>query len=210
MSAPTKQKILEAAARCFNRSGVANTRLQHIADEAGMSVGNMAYHFRTKEIIVGAIWEEIEARQKTLMAEFRVLPLFEDIERHLREEFALQQAYRFFYQDTLDLLRTFPEIATAHRMHWHWQTQQIGFMIVFNVSRGAFLSELFPGHHEALAAQYWAAAETWLYLRVMQGKDPGDFDDFRNSQWKILQPVFSDMGRHEFSQLNALILGNYF
>ena len=29
----TKQKILDAARNCFNHSGVANVRLQHIADE---------------------------------------------------------------------------------------------------------------------------------------------------------------------------------
>ncbi len=58
MAKSTKDKILDAAVRCFNRDGLVNVRLQHIGDEAEyMSVDNLAYHFRTKEHIVQAIWE---------------------------------------------------------------------------------------------------------------------------------------------------------
>ena len=57
MSASTKQRILEAAVFLFNREGVANVRLQQIADETGISVGNLAYHFKNKEAIVSAVYE---------------------------------------------------------------------------------------------------------------------------------------------------------
>ncbi|MBK8568077.1 MAG: helix-turn-helix transcriptional regulator [Saprospiraceae bacterium] len=67
MAKPTKDKILDAAVRCFNRDGMVNVRLQHIGDEAEwMSVGNLAYHFRTKEHIVQAIWERLVAEQRGL------------------------------------------------------------------------------------------------------------------------------------------------
>ena len=46
MSDPTtKQKIVHASIKLFNENGVANVRLQQIADEIGISVGNLAYHF---------------------------------------------------------------------------------------------------------------------------------------------------------------------
>ncbi|MEL7123903.1 MAG: TetR/AcrR family transcriptional regulator, partial [Bacteroidota bacterium] len=48
----TKQKILDAALKLFNQDGIVNVRLQHIADEAFVSVGNLAYHYSNKESIV--------------------------------------------------------------------------------------------------------------------------------------------------------------
>ncbi|MDX2283429.1 MAG: TetR/AcrR family transcriptional regulator [Bacteroidia bacterium] len=210
MQRTTKQRILDAAIRCFNRSGIAGTRLQHIADEAeGMSVGNMAYHYRTKELIVQAIWEQLRQEQEGLMAEFRVLPLFEDLERQMRSQFQIQQRYRFFYQDTLDVLRSYPAIAALHRRHWAWQEQQLRLMFRFNVSRGAFAPEQAEGQHDRLAALYWAQAETWLYRQELLGLDAGSFAGFRDPLWGLLSSCFSDMGWLEFRQLNALIAENY-
>jgi len=41
----TKKKIIVAALKLFNQNGLVNVRLQHIADEAFISIGNMAYHY---------------------------------------------------------------------------------------------------------------------------------------------------------------------
>lgn len=49
--ATTKQRIILNAKKLFSQNGIANTRLQQIADETGISVGNLAYHFPNKEEI---------------------------------------------------------------------------------------------------------------------------------------------------------------
>ena len=51
----TKRRILDAALDLFNENGLVNVRLQHIADQAQMSVGNLAYHYANKEAIVTAL-----------------------------------------------------------------------------------------------------------------------------------------------------------
>jgi AcrR family transcriptional regulator len=56
MAAPdTKQKILDSSLQLFNDNGISNTRLQQIADESGISVGNLAYHFSNKEAITESL-----------------------------------------------------------------------------------------------------------------------------------------------------------
>ncbi|MEO1437894.1 MAG: TetR/AcrR family transcriptional regulator [Bacteroidota bacterium] len=60
----TKVKILDAALKCFNEQGVVNVRLQHIADEAFIRVGNLTYHFSNKEAIVLALYQQISEAQK--------------------------------------------------------------------------------------------------------------------------------------------------
>jgi AcrR family transcriptional regulator len=206
MSTPvTKQKILDSAVKLFNRDGLVNVRLQHIADEAFVSIGNMTYHYRNKEHIIQSIWEELVKKQRELLAEYRVVPLFEDIERQIRSTFLLQQTYIFFYLDTLEVVRAFPEIQQAHRQHIEWQILQVETMFQFNVSRGAFLPAPTEGYHRRLAQQYWLTSDMWLYRQKVMATDTTDFDTFRNALWNLLIPNFTDMGVREFQQLNAMI-----
>ncbi len=197
----TKQKIIDAAVRCFNREGMANVRLQHIADEAVVSVGNMTYHYRNKEAIVQAVWEQLVQKQQDLLAEFKILPLFEDIDRLLSSTFILQQEYRFFYLDTLEVMRAYPGIHTAHQQHIAWQVLQMEFAIHFNQSRGAFQPPQWDTQNTRLAHQFWLLADAWMYRQAVQNSGENDFATFREGLWALFRPLFTDMGTREFEQL---------
>lgn len=197
----TRQKIKDAAVRCFNREGIANVRLQHIADEAFVSIGNMTYHYRNKEAIVEAVWEQLVQKQQELLAAFRVLPLFEDIERLLHSCFELQQEYRFFYLDTLELMRAFPDIQQAHNQHIQWQVQQMEAAIAFNQARGAFMPPQWPHQFSELARQFWMTADLWLYRQTVQQASTTDYAPFRERLWALFRPLFTNMGQREFEQL---------
>ncbi len=197
----TRQKIIDAAVLCFNREGIANIRLQHIADEAGVSVGNMTYHYRNKDAIVQAIWEQLVQKQRDLLAEFRIVPLFEDIERLVYSTFALQQAYRFFYVDTLEVMRAYPAIQTAHRQHISWQVQQMELAIRFNLSRGAFCAEKHEGQFAMLAELFWLLTDLWMYRQCVQNGVTVNYRAFRNMLWALFRPFFTDMGAREFEQI---------
>lgn len=209
-SAITKQKILDNAVVCFNRDGIANVRLQHIAGQANMSIGNMTYHYRTKDVIVQAIWEQLVRKQRDLLTEFRVLPLLEDIERLLAATFELQQEHRFFYLDTLEIMRAFPDIQSAHRQHVLWQVQQMELAIQFNVARGAFSPGTAGTHFTFLAHQFWMTTDLWMYRQCVQQNSPDDFPAFRELVWQLFYPHFTDMGLREYQQLNVLTLEKIF
>ena len=197
----TRQKILDAAVLCFNREGIANVRLQHMADEALVSVGNMTYHYRNKEAIVEAVWAQLVQKQRDLLAEFRVLPLFEDIDRLLVSTFELQQHYRFFYLDTLEVMRAYPVIQAAHQQHIAWQVVQMEVAIHFNQSRGAFQAAQWDGQFGQLAHQFWLVTDLWMYRQSVQNHPMDDYDAFRNLLWTLFRPLFTDMGMREFEQL---------
>jgi AcrR family transcriptional regulator len=55
-------RILDAAERCFVRTGFHRTTMQDVASEAGMSPGNLYRYFRSKDAIVIAITERDRAR----------------------------------------------------------------------------------------------------------------------------------------------------
>src|SRR5271165_3311069 len=63
--AERRQRILEAAERAFVRHGFHATTMQHVAEEIGMSAGNLYRYFPSKEAIVEglcALDQEARAR----------------------------------------------------------------------------------------------------------------------------------------------------
>ena len=205
MPANNKVKVKNAARELFNRGGLLNVRLQHISDEAIVSVGNIGYHFPNKEHIVTALWEDLLEQRKSLLAEFRVVPLFEDIERLLRSVFQLQQHYLFFYIDAPSIIQAFPTIAASWLEHQAWQRATIGMMFQFNVARGVFRAEPYPDYFNELAEIFWLTADGWPSRQRSLGAPEHDFQAYRQTIWSFLSTLFTDRGWQEYQQLNAMI-----
>lgn len=200
----TKERILGSAVGLFNRFGYVNVRLQYIADEANLSVGNLAYHFKTKEAIFEAIYYNLEKEQKILLTDLRVVPLFENINNHLKDTFRLHQKYSFFYSDTLEIIRSFPQIKKRYREYTKWYIAQIETLIAFNVSRGVFENSKINDQITTLAELYWMTIELWLYQSRIRGVDMILEKDFMNTVWRVFLPYLSEVGQTEFMQIGNM------
>lgn len=200
----TKERILGSAVGLFNRFGYVNVRLQYIADEANLSVGNLAYHFKTKEAIFEAIYYNLEKEQKILLTDLRVVPLFENINNHLKDTFRLHQKYSFFYSDTLEIIRSFPQIKKQYREYTKWYIAQIETLIAFNVSRGVFENSKINDQITTLAELYWMTIELWLYQSRIRGVDMILEKDFMNTVWRVFLPYLSEVGQAEFMQIGNM------
>ena len=204
---PTKQYISDKALALFNEKGFVNVRLQHIADYAFVSVGHLAYHFKTKDELILSIYKKLKKKQEQLLTECRVLPLFEDIDFLLRNLFQLQQQYRFFYLDTLEVLRAFPEIAEKHQQLLQFQRQQILFMLDFNASRGSFMQPTYEAQFAELAQIFCLTMDNWMSYQLVTGNKGLTEDAYCLDLWAILRPLFTDMGIPEFRQLQNKSIG---
>ncbi len=58
----TRDLILQTAKRLFNQYGVQVISANRVADELGISTGNLHYHFHTKNDILYALYKEMEAK----------------------------------------------------------------------------------------------------------------------------------------------------
>ncbi len=96
----TPQRILETSLALFNRFGEPNVTTADIADEMNISPGNLYYHFRNKDDIIGALYEALEAELAPLLAspDGRAASV-EDLWLLLHLIFERMHDYRFFYRD---------------------------------------------------------------------------------------------------------------
>ncbi|MEM1124767.1 MAG: TetR/AcrR family transcriptional regulator [Bacteroidota bacterium] len=197
----TKEKIITAALKLFNQNGVINVRLQHIADEAFVSVGNMAYHYHNKEAILYTLYETITEQQKGLLAEYRIVPLFDTLNRLFQRTFRLQQAYIFFYLDTLEIIRAYPKIGDIHQKHISFQVSQLAAILDFNVARGALITEPRVGLFNQLALQIWMTVDYWHNQQSVRGDKEQSEKKYLEAVWALLIPYFTNMGKQEYEQM---------
>ena len=100
----TRERILETSLDLFNRFGEPNITTADIADEMNISPGNLYYHFRNKDEIIGELYAAYEARVLPLLAAPQGRPAnVEDIWLllHLLQE--EMWAARFLYRDLDEL-----------------------------------------------------------------------------------------------------------
>src|SRR5215211_5884456 len=102
----THERILATALRLFNESGTAPVSTNHIAAALGISPGNLYYHFRNKEEIIRALFEQQFARWDEVYAlpEDR-MPTLADLQQLVRISFITAWEYRFMYRELIALLR---------------------------------------------------------------------------------------------------------
>lgn len=208
--ARNKEKILTAALKLFNQDGMVNVRLQHIADEAIVSVGNLAYHYNNKEAIIFALYKALTKKQKQLLAEYRIVPLFDNIDRLIHHTFQLQKEYIFFYLDTLEIVRAYPSVGKAHQQHINSQINQLKVILDFNASRGALVKEPMEGIYDQLALQIWMTMDFWLTQQAVRTDQTLDEQRYKNAVWNLLIPLFTDMGRREYEQMLQMPYDFYF
>jgi len=197
----TKEKILAAALKRFNADGMVNVRLQHIADEAGKSVGNLAYHFPNKQAIVLGLYKKLETEQIELLREFRIVPLFDNIDRLLEAVFQHQQTYRFFYLDTLEVTRAFPEVQAEYQKHIETEVQQWLQILEFNTARGVMRPEPRPGFHAGLALQLWVTSTYQMAQEVVRSTVLPSLEAYKAAVWNLLIPLFTKLGHQEYEQM---------
>jgi len=94
----TRERILETSLALFNREGEPHITTADIADEMNISPGNLYYHFRNKDDIIGELYA---AYEKSVMPLFAV-PADTDVEDLwflLHVLFERMRDYRFLYRD---------------------------------------------------------------------------------------------------------------
>lgn len=205
----TKQKIVNATIQLFNEHGLANVRLQQIAKEAGISVGNLAYHFRNKEAIIEAIVEKLEDEVADILSSYRRLPNLIDFDLQLSMYFYFIKTYPFYFLDLLEIERTYPQIHTNRQHHTSKMIHQIRKRFDFNEQRGMIKEEPRTGIFDNLANTILTTITFYTPQNMIKGNSAIQENNFKEMIWNQIYPYFTEAGIAEFEQLIVPILKDY-
>jgi AcrR family transcriptional regulator len=159
----TRERILATALRLFNEADTSTISTNHIATALGMSPGNLYYHFRNKEEIIRALFEQQFARWDqlyTLPDDHR--PTLADLQQLVRATFVTAWEYRFMYRELIALLRR------DNQLHQRWVEIRArgftGFQELFDlcVAVGVLHAPEDPAEVTRLAELCWLISEFWL------------------------------------------------
>ena len=199
MLTQTKQKILDASVSLFNEHGIPNVRLQQIADETGISVGNLAYHYKNKEAIVTFVYETLFTEFSHILSEYLIHPNLLDIDNQLSAYYAFFKKYRFYITELFEVERSFPDINKRWHFYVNRMMMQISKRIEFNVQRGVFAPQ--PDEfYELLTNNIWMSIVFWIPQRILRGL-PISEQLFKEAVWSQMLPHFTMNGQNEFMGL---------
>ena len=177
----TRGRILDAALRLFNERGTAAVSTNHIAAAAGLSPGNLYYHFAGKQEIIRALHDRYAAAHEGLwdpgpggQASLAGLQAsLAGLQASLARGMELAWQYRFFDRELLALLRADPQLRASYRevyqrrlAQWVWFGEQLAADGVLRPPRP-------PATIADLATAIWLIGSNWLPFLEITG-DPHD------------------------------------
>lgn len=168
-SVATRRRILETAIRLFNQKGTRAVTTNHVAAAAGISPGNLYYHFRSREDIIRAILDLMDecgfAAVRRLAGEAPPASL-EGLERQFQIIQEINWRFRFFKRELPALILNDPALKKRFRK----SHDAILLMITDSVRRGmdaGLLKKMGAREIGLLAHELWLVILFWLnYLEI--------------------------------------------
>lgn len=192
-AAPRRAEILRTARRLFGEHGIAAVATNRIADEAGISPGNLYYWFGSKADIVRALYEEWSERMR--------LP----VEQAASPADALRMLWQrtteppqpdpddaYFLRDLFTLLHADPVLAATYRDTYRERRDQAIELVERVVAAGLARAPEPPTQTRDLVGLLWLVTETAdPFARAVDD----DHVDARRMARAVMQPLLTEAGR---------------
>lgn len=163
----TKQKILIKSLNLFNDSGISNVSLRAIADKAGISVGNLQYHFKKREDIIEALYFQLVEKIDSILF-IKTDDLLQSFLNISVEIVTILYEYHFFLLDFITITRR------NYKIKRHYselsKRREIEFIKVVDVliKNGVFREELLKNEYHSLFKRIEVISNFWFSSILIQ------------------------------------------
>ena len=196
----TKQRILKISEKLFFELGIANVRLQQIADQSGISIGNLAYHFKNKEVIVEEVYNELLKELSDLHSgkiNYQGLKSFDD---YFSAIYDFQNENGFYLNNFWEIERTYPRIKKVWQKLNNKMLQQLAKRILENVKSGNLRKPESDENYDLLANALLLTLNYRIPQQILRSKPVKEIF-FKKSLWNLLYPYFTAKGKKEYNKL---------
>jgi AcrR family transcriptional regulator len=190
----TREKILNTALTLFNKNGTAAVSTNHIAEAAGISPGNLYYHFRNKDEIIRSLFN----RLYVIWDEGFAFPSehalrLNDLRTIVQYNYQIIWEYRFAYRELAALLRQDTELRAGFLA-----VRQRGFdgfhqLFTAFVAAGVFRLPDDPKVVGELMDICWLISEFWVTNLEVNGRnvDEAEMQHGVQLMLRVLQPYLA-------------------
>ena len=114
--------------------------------------------------------------------------------------------FRFFYQDTLEIIRSYPTLAVLHQQQVAQEKSIIRNLMFMSVGKGDLVAEPFEGVYESLAHSIWMTLHFWLTQQIIRGEENNNLEEGLITIANLLYPYATEKGRTIFERVRGELL----
>lgn len=194
----TRQKILDSARNLFHINGYNGVSLQDIADDVGISKGNLTYHFNKKEDIMEGLL--LENQPFDFPDSLKILADMDEVLIHM-QQVVEQHSYYFLYYTQLSQLS--PRI--AEMQNCNYRTIRNFFKKAFHnfYEEGFLKKETFSGEYNCVIDTLLMASIYWGPFSSLQ-ESISVHRDYRYHAWSIIHHLLTEKGEKELKEIIQL------
>lgn len=156
----TRERILATSLQLFNAQGERQVTTNHLAAAMGMSPGNLYYHFKNKDAIIGELFTHYAERMAATLTFPDDHPLTPADKANLFERvLTVLWEYRFLHRDMAHLLES-AALSAQYRRFSLQVLEQLRELYRAQIAAGMIEAE--PDDIDTLAVTIWITATNWV------------------------------------------------
>jgi len=172
MKKTTKVIILETALDLFNTQGLSKVTLRTIANNMGISQGNLNYHFKKREDIIEALYFQLIDRINESMSQIvendNILKVLLDMSQSVMFNLF---AYRFIMLDFVQIMRENGRIKLHFQALQKLREEQFLTFFEVLISAGVMEKETLPNEYRNLCNRLQILGDFWISsAEISKGK----------------------------------------
>ncbi len=167
----TKYKILNTALDLFNNNGLDKVSPRLIAENIGISDGNLRYHFKTKELLIIQLYEnmlaELDANmQKQKQAPYNLARLLD----YIKIGIETQHKYKFILINLVEICRNIELIRKHYREATRRRQEEFHYNVDKLIETGFIIEANDLQHRNNIFAVYHILGNFWAIEADLQGE----------------------------------------
>ncbi len=200
----TKAHILDTALTLFNTQGLSKVTLRTIANEMGISQGNLCYHFKKRETIIESLYFKLVSRIDESMSknEVRTIGLASlfSTSTVIMESF---YDYRFIMLDFVQLMRENATIKTHYLQLSKLREEQFLMLFSVLVNTKILQKEELPNDYLFLYKRIQILGDFWISSAETTSSKLSKkmIQDYSTLINRSIYPYLTEVGKKEFLKL---------
>ncbi|NJB35681.1 TetR/AcrR family transcriptional regulator [Croceivirga sp. JEA036] len=202
-----KANIKAAAIQLFNKEGMSNVSMKQLADNMGISAGNLKYHYNTKSDLLEALYEDMyTVTLDYILPKNTYLTLFH-LEDMMGKFDALQQEYAFFFNDLVNIIKTHPTIAKRYEAGNIERFKAARKLLDYYIETGRMKKTHGLVDFDQVIYAIWMLSTFWQSQKIAINNPNYKVNQTSSISllWQLIIPHLTEKGIEEYQQMRQFV-----